>query len=107
MDMLLDHDGRERARFSTVPASSSPLSVTFDRGLHWSSLIPGVVDTLDNWTADVDGTIHTVMVAGPNATGNPVDTVVLPVGITLTKVVDVFGSEIIIRNTGRIIVSSS
>ena len=103
--MILDHAGREFARFTPSPPSNDQFQASFDRGVTWNVLTPGIVDVNGNWLPSLTGTVHAIPVAGPDAANNPTGTVVLPLGTTQTKVMDASGAEIIIRGTGRIVVT--
>lgn len=100
--MDLPRAGREYAKWDTTPPTSDALEVSFDGGTTWHDLQPGTVDTDDVWTADAQGTVHAILVAGPDATANPVGTVALAEGTTRTVVRMVASPEIIVRGTGVI-----
>lgn len=100
--MDLPRAGREYAKWDTQPATSDQLEVSFDAGTTWHDLTPGTVDGDDVWTADPDGTVHAILVAGPDTTNNPEGCVELEEGVTRTTVRMVANPEIIIRDTGVI-----
>lgn len=89
--MNLPPAGREYATW-TVTASEVgvDLEVTFDAGVTWAAL------------EAVDATTFRCLVAGPDATDNPVGTVILTAGRHFAQLRAVDSPEVIIRDGGTI-----
>jgi hypothetical protein len=100
--MDLPHGGREYAKFYPTPSAGLSLQVSFDAGVTQSPLVAGTEDVNKNWTPNVAGTVYAILVAHPAATGNPVGTVVLPVGYHEAPVTATSSPEIIIRTPGGV-----
>lgn len=89
--MQIKPTGREYATW-TITASDpvTGLEVTFDDGTTWAALDA------------VDATTFRCLVAGPDATTNPVGTVVLALGRHFGQIRAVDNPEVIIRDAGTI-----
>lgn len=85
--MNLDKRARENVDIplTDIPAGGT-LHITFDNGTTWTAV-----------TA-VAGEV-TVLLAGPDATGNPGGTFVLPLGRSIPKFRSTVGDEILIRTS--------
>lgn len=92
--MNLPFTGREYINFEISEADTGTITVSFDAGLNWNDV------------ERISATELRVLVAGPGATGNPVGTVVLPVGFygMFLKLVD--GSQDVYRTAGSLTVDS-
>lgn len=87
--MRLDTRGREYAKWdlASAPAETS-LEVTFD-GATWHPLTR-------------DGDTVSALVAGPDATDNPADAVVLPAGRSHVLIRSTANPEVLVREAGII-----
>lgn len=91
MSLTLPAAGREYATWAVAGADIAvALEVSFDAGVTWTA-----TDRVDAGTARI-------LVAGPTATGNPVGTVVLPVGRHLARIRATDTPEVAIRDAGAI-----
>jgi len=98
--MLIDRAERVYAKWTPTP--NLPLEVSFDGRTTWIAGAPGLEDADGNWSADPAGGVYAILVAGPDAVGNPVDTVVLQLGTTKTIARIVDSPEVFIEVTGEI-----
>lgn len=98
--MRLSYNGREHLDVTTTDSTGGTLDVTFDGGTTWHPM--EIVDT----------THARVLIAGPGATGNPPETVVLqpgryPVSVRLTRYAEQIVREVeetldvLVQDTGR------
>lgn len=87
--MKLDPAGREYATWTISGADdATSLEVTFDGGTTWTALERPTTSTAR------------ALVAGPAASGNPVGTVVLPLGRSFAKVRAADSPEAVVRDAG-------
>ncbi|RHA43671.1 hypothetical protein [Cellulomonas rhizosphaerae] len=88
--MKLDPASRE---YATWPLAAIPdgggLEVTFDEGATWHGLT--VIDDEAR-----------ILIAGPDATGNPGETVVLPRGFHYPRIRATISPELLVRAAGEI-----
>jgi hypothetical protein len=88
--LRLSAEGREYASWTVTGADAdTTLAVTFDDGAAWHDL-------------EVTGTTARVLVAGPDATGNPTGTVVLAAGRNVAKIRATDNPEVVVRGGGVI-----
>lgn len=91
--MNLATSGREYAHFPVALAATTALSASFDGGVTWA-----VMERPSDTEARV-------LVAGPEATSNPVGTVVLQAGRNPALIRLTAGQESVIRPAGGIFVT--